>query len=319
MPLDERSCVIRPPRSDELPALYAFLSDCFPTDRPLFDELRRTGRKLYTWTPTACWTNGRIVGSAALMPVRVWLGGQAVELVGVASVATAPEHRRQGIARRLLERVLQSVDERALSSVLFTGVPDVYRSLGFQPTAQHYLVARAELAAFCCDGFDEQVCTELAPQQIERLAALYERQYPNYDGKVVRDADYWWLYAALLRFTPHSQALLCSRRGELLGYARFDRERDRITITELCAKPAAADVAEALLGFLQRQARQADAEWLSLALPPQHFAWSLLQGAAVALQEEPPGANRETFMVRPSCSAADSRLLRLQWSLADKF
>lgn len=319
MPLDERSCVIRPPKSDELPELYAFLSDCFPTDRPLFDELCRTGRKLYTWTPTACWADGRIVGSAALMPVRVWLGGRTVELAGVASVATAPEHRRQGIARRLLERILQSVDDRALPSVLFTGVPDVYRSLGFQPTAQHYRAARTSLAAFRCEGFDEQICAELDLPQIEGLAALYERQYPNYDGKVVRDADYWWLYAALLRFTPHSQALLCSRRGELLGYARFDRQQDRITITELCAKPAADDVAEALLSFLQRRALQAGAEWLSLALPPEHFAWSLLQSAAVTIDKEPPGANRETFMVRPSSSAADPRLLHLQWSLADKF
>ena len=319
MTFDDGSSVIRSPTGDELPELYTFLSDCFPTDRPLFDELRRTGRRLYTWTPTACWIHGRIVGSAALMPVRVWLGGQAIELAGVASVATAPERRRQGIARRLLERVLRSVDEQALPSVLFTGMPDVYRSLGFQPTTQHYRAARASLAAFRCEHFDEQVCTELDPRQIERLAAIYERQYPNYDGKVVRDADYWWLYAALLRFTPHSQALLCSRRGELLGYARFDRQQDRITITELCAKPAAADVAEALLGFLQRQALRAGVEWLSLALPPQHFAWPLLQGAAVAIHKEPPGANRETFMVRPSLSAADSRLLRLQWSLADKF
>ena len=322
MKIDLNACTIRTPTGDALRQLYAFLGQCFPPDRPLFEELLRVGRTFYTWTPTTLYAGPQIVGNAALMPVKVWLGHEPVTLVGVASVATASAWRRQGVARRLLDAMLETVDAQGLPSVLFTGVPDVYRSLGFQTVTQRYLAAPAAQGSFRAGPFERQIYTSLDERQCQLLAKLYAETYPNYDGKVVRDADYWWLYATLFRFAPQARIILCLRGGTLRGYARYECDAERITLSELCAAADADDVADTLLCWTQQAALEHGAAWLTWALPPGHFVWPLLERAGVSVQPEPPDAGREAFMVRlpqRGQAAWQARLGDLQWSLADKF
>ena len=57
----------------------------------------------------------------------------------------------------------------------------------------------------------------------------------------------------------------------------------------------------------------------AMMLPPDHFAWPVLRRHDVAIEPEPPGVAREAFMVRPAPGQLRPALLRLQWSLADKF
>jgi len=87
----------------------------------------------------------------------------------------------------------------------------------------------------------------------------------------------------------------------------------------LCADPSAVEVCEALLGLLRDQAARAEVDVMTFALPPDHFVWPVLRGHGVTLGPEPDGVARETFMVRPAPGLPCPDLLRLQWSLADKF
>jgi GNAT superfamily N-acetyltransferase len=319
MPLDLSACTIRVPVGDSLLPLYEFLSGCFPADRPVFDEMTRTGKRFYTLTCYALYRGQEILGNVSLMPMRVWLGGRAAPVVGVACVATAPQHRRQGVARHLLGHALGLVDRQDLPSVLFTGVPETYRGAGFQSVPQPYLAACASAMDFHARGFDGESLAALDDRPLGQLATIYAGEYPDYDGKVDRDRDYWQFYALLWNAYRRSTLLLCRRRGRLLGYARCDRHGDRLTVCELCARPSAPEVAEALLGLVQEQAGRAGVDLLSFALPPDHFVWPVLQQHAVALRPEPPGVARETFMVRPAAGHASPALLRLTWPLADKF
>ena len=81
---------IRVPSGGELVQLYEFLSECFPTDRPVFDEMSRTGKRFYTWSPHTLFHGDQIVANVSLVPMRIWLEGRAPGVIGIASVATAP-------------------------------------------------------------------------------------------------------------------------------------------------------------------------------------------------------------------------------------
>src|SRR5258706_11710949 len=47
--------------------------------------------------------DGRIEGLAALYLLEVWLGGRRVPIGGIGTLAVAPEARRAGVARALLD------------------------------------------------------------------------------------------------------------------------------------------------------------------------------------------------------------------------
>ena len=318
MKLDLAECEIRTPGGDDLLALYRMLMDVFPVDRPVFTEMIETGKRFYTWTPYALYQGAELLGSVSLMPVGIWLGGQAVEVVGIASVATRKEHRRKGVARHLMRHGLGIVDERSAPAVLLTDLPAVYEGLGFKAVKQTYPAACVPEMDFGTGGFDCELVDCLDQGRLERMASIYADEYPNYDGKVFRDRDYWRLYQMLFDLYPKSRILLCTSHERTLGYARIEVEGDRLLLSELCARADAVE-ATALLGFVADCARQVGVGLVTLALSPDHFASETLQRHGVLLQPEPAGAHRETFMVRPRPGEPPGPLERLHWSLADKF
>jgi predicted acetyltransferase len=223
------------------------------------------------------------------------------------------------VASHVLHCDLRLVDPQDVPCVLLTGLPDVYQGVGFQVVPQEYRAVRASQLHFTSGGFDGTLFESLGDARLPELARVYDQEYPNYDGKVHRDSDYWQLYAMLFHLAPQSRILLCMQGPEVLGYVRFDQDKDRLTVCELCVEPSAADVCEALLGFLREFAAHVNVEWLSLAFPPGHFAWALLRRHGVAVEPEPAGVAREAFMVRPASGKSRPSLRGLQWSLADKF
>ena len=266
---DCSECQIRVPSGGSVERLYEFLSGCLPPDRPVFAEMARTGNRFYTWTPHTLYRGSEIVGNVSLMPMRIWLEGRVTDVVGIASVATAPQCRRQGVAGHLLRYALSLVDPQQIPCVLLTGLPEVYQGVGFRAVAQECRAARVSQLNFASRGFYGKLLMSLDDARLPQLARVYAEKYPNYDGKIDRDPDYWQLYVMLFNLSPKSQVLLCVRGGEMPGYARFDQDGDRLTVCELCAEPSAVDVCEALLGFLRELAAQARVEWLRFALPPE--------------------------------------------------
>jgi hypothetical protein len=195
----------------------------------------------------------------------------------------------------------------------------MYERFGFQAVKQEYLAAPASQLGCVTHGFDREVLALVDDRRLPSLVQTYGEAYPNYDGKIDRDTGYWQFYVMLFNLLPRSKIVLCTRGGPTLGYARFDEDDDRLTVCELCAEPSAVAVCEALLGLLRDHAARAGIEVVSFALPPDHFVWPVLRRHGVTLGPEPSGVARETFMVRPAPACPNPALLRLQWSLADKF
>jgi len=267
MDVDLSKCRIRTPTGNELLSLYQMLMEVFPPDRPVFAEMIEKGRRFYTWTPYALYRGDELLGNVSLMPVRIWMAGRPVRVVGIASVATRKEHRRKGVARRLLQHALSIVDQQRAPAVLLTGLPAVYQGLGFETIGQTYLAASAERVSFSSRGLDVEILGYLDPSHLRQLAEIYAGSYPNYDGKVVRDPDYWELYQMLFNLQPRWKILSCARHGRMVGYVRVEVEDDRLLVSELCGEASAGEVAEGLLHFVADHARQAERPLISFALP----------------------------------------------------
>ncbi len=319
MEIDLSRCEIRTPTGDDLLPLYEMLMDAFPVDRAVFSQMIEKGKRFYTWTPYTLYLDDQVLGNISLIPVRIWLADEKVETVGVASVATPTAYRRKGIAKHLIRHCMNIVDRQNRSCVLFTDLPGLYEQFGFQAIAQAYLAVPAGQMNFAAARFEFRMVETLDEWCLDQMSRLYAEQYPNYNGKVVRDPDYWQLYQMLVDPYPKVRVLFCIEGGQAVGYARLELETDRLLVSEVCCAESALGVAEALLGVAAKFSRQAGLELVTLALPPDHFAWPVLRHHNIEVLPEPAAPGRETFMVRPAAGEPLGPLGRLHWSPADKF
>jgi predicted acetyltransferase len=82
---------------------------------------------------------GRPVGAATVHDLRQWWHGCAVPCAGVAGVKVAPEHRGQGIGRRLMTALLELIAARGYPlSALYPATVPLYRSLGWELAGGRY-------------------------------------------------------------------------------------------------------------------------------------------------------------------------------------
>jgi predicted acetyltransferase len=83
-------------------------------------------------TRLGAFLGGKLVGQAFDLHDRQWWDGELLGAADIAGVSVAAEARGQGLARKLLARVLAGARDRgAVVSVLFPSISTVYRALGW--------------------------------------------------------------------------------------------------------------------------------------------------------------------------------------------
>ncbi|HVB27484.1 MAG TPA: GNAT family N-acetyltransferase, partial [Mycobacteriales bacterium] len=123
---------IRPLEPDELVEAWRLGRLAFggPATQP--PDLTADHRPATRWGAFAA---GRLLAKATDLHHEQYWGAQVVPACGVAGVAVLPEHRRQGLTRRVLTALLHGADERgAAVSNLFCTSAAVYRALGWEVT-----------------------------------------------------------------------------------------------------------------------------------------------------------------------------------------
>lgn len=134
---------IEPELASDADAIRALHAAAFPTagEARLVDRLRGSGRLLVSLVARDADT-GRVVGHVAFSPVRAGDGGlgDAGVGVGLAPVAVHVEHRRRGVAERLVRNGLELCRQRGYGFAVVLGEPEYYRRFGFVPAARFGLV-----------------------------------------------------------------------------------------------------------------------------------------------------------------------------------
>ncbi len=76
---------------------------------------------------------GQALGGLGFIRMGQWFGGARVPVAGVSAVGVAPEHRGQGVARRLLRATLEELRAEGLPlSALYPSTLPVYRAAGWE-------------------------------------------------------------------------------------------------------------------------------------------------------------------------------------------
>jgi putative acetyltransferase len=120
---------VHPERPGDAAAVHAVHAASFPTDLEarLVDLLRAAGRLRVSLVAEV---DGAIVGHIAFSPVTAASGAVGA---GLAPVAVAAPHRRQGIAAALVQAGLEACRAAGFGWAVVLGEPAYYSRFGFRP------------------------------------------------------------------------------------------------------------------------------------------------------------------------------------------
>ncbi len=214
--------------------------------------------------------DGRVVSHVHLTERKIRFGSIQVPMNGVMWVGTLPEYRGLGFAQNLM----RLSDDRARESgsllqALTTGMPQFYRPLGWgvcgRQTVGQILSRNLPQAG---EGLVESRggAWQVRPwRQVELndLMALYDLQFADTTGTVVRSEDYWrWIIGR-----KYAHVIWVACQGEhVRGYA-FVKDHK---ILELAHHPAHPHALKALLGRIRAEALERAYPEVIVHAPPHH-------------------------------------------------
>ncbi|MFP4248400.1 MAG: GNAT family N-acetyltransferase [Armatimonadota bacterium] len=134
---------------------------------------------------------GTLVSQVLVCEQPLQLGGATFQCGIIDSVATDPEHRKQGLARDLMERAHEAMMDAALdAAVLYTNPDDhpyaFYRRLGYEERARASMLIGRRAGESGCGA--EPVD---AKQQADGLRALLNDYYIGHEGFSPLSEEFW--------------------------------------------------------------------------------------------------------------------------------
>jgi predicted acetyltransferase len=159
---------------------------------------------------------GRAVAACQLHPLLQWIGGRALDVAGVGTVAVSPTHRRRRLGAELMGAALRAARERGdVASALYPFRASFYRQLGYGAAGD---VLQYQVAPGSLPESPERRRVELLGDDAGRAEALafYGRWARTQAGQLERGASSWARLVA-----AHDRVLVGYRAegGALEGYA----------------------------------------------------------------------------------------------------
>ncbi len=121
--------VIRKEEPADIPAIHALVRDAFGKDGEarLINDLRASGNLALSLVASA---GSDIIGHIGFSPMS-WEG-----TIGLAPLAVASAHRRQGIGQALIEAGIEEMRVRHIGAIFVLGSDKYYPRFGFLPARQ---------------------------------------------------------------------------------------------------------------------------------------------------------------------------------------
>src|SRR5262249_13113421 len=140
----------------------------------------------------AAFVDGRMAAHVHMKPMTMWLNGAPLAMGGIADVATAPEHRRQGLAGGLMRRVLARMrDEGMPLSMLYPSFFALYPRFGYALASMHRRLDGAAAALDLLRTAEPGRVERVDVERWQELAAVYDAALPGANGAIDRD-ELWW-------------------------------------------------------------------------------------------------------------------------------
>ncbi len=217
-----------------------------------------------------------IPGCLRRIEMGQFFGGKSVSLCGIAGVATAPEARGKGHARRMMEACVREMHEKGEAiGGLYCSTQALYRQSGFEQ-AGHRFIIRVPVSRLL-GGPKARNVIVLKDSDQPRIEKCYRQFASAYNGMLDR-SEYIWKRIKERPDSKNQGYGVLDERGELGGYLFMTQGRDPNSIRqELQLSDIAFTSAEAgrqLIAFLADYEPMAD--WIQIGGGPLHPLLTLL-------------------------------------------
>src|SRR5699024_5701581 len=177
--------------------------------------------------------DGKLAGKLHIIPLEVMINGQKYTMGGISSVATWPEYRRLGIAKKLLHHALvQMKEEGQVLAYLHPFLASFYRKYGweFAFSRRHDYIP--------IEQFKQSWKTKGTVKREERDASILNDIYTihskRYNGMLIRD-DLWWQQSVLTDRHMHV-VYAYNEDGVAEGYMIYQVVDRVLTVKEMAYK-----------------------------------------------------------------------------------
>jgi predicted acetyltransferase len=274
MPMPQRvmdGLVVRPAREEDLERMVEIHGASYPVSGSFERQKRDVTRDPWGGLQArrVVEKGGHLLGCGALYALEVWIGGRKVPVGGIASVAVAPEARRQGVARALLTAMHAEMESSgAVLSLLYPFEEGFYARLGYGVTCPLLTLRVPSRKLLSLEGVGKSAGLTTVAADGSRAMALYEEVARLASGRIARSEVRW-----LERFSKENRYWMgvASHVGDtavsasdlrLEAYASFSHEsrtgdkQPTLVVHELTARDDAAK--RALLVAIGRQCDQVE-------------------------------------------------------------
>jgi predicted acetyltransferase len=296
---------------DELELFGNYVSDAFVMDSERAASWLELSVKSSLHDTRVLEEDGEIKAGLRIIYPDLWLGQGKVKMAGISSVATPPQHRRQGCINRLLEAVMREHREAGYNiSTLYPFYFPFYKKFGYELAANSKKI-KVKMSAL--QKFRPKAkgrWREISHADWQILNVLYESYCRGNFGLITR-SEFRWSWAILrqrLKDTKHAYVWY-NQEGEARAYVIYNmhtiKDWDReMQIQEMVWRDYTAR--HEVLAFLANHDSQAEA--VIWETNPDDAFFALLDDPREAEQTLSPG-----YMLR--ILDAKKALLERSWQV----
>jgi predicted acetyltransferase len=302
---------IRPATESDLPTIARIGAQAFPgVDAKTREKQIRESSQIAVEDILVAEESGRLLGSATVIPMEMWWAGTKWPTGGLASVAVAPEARRQGAATRLCDAAVERLRERGVPlCLLYPFEVDFYSTLGWSLVG---LRREVTLRPSALPTGERGEVVWLDPrEEANALMRCHDEWLEQRGVGLVRHPAAW------SRIFEQPWQWFGVRRGdELDGYVAMCDDRNPVTIChtlrigEITA--LSSESQRALMAFLHDQRAQVD--WVELSLPAETPVEAMVSSPRTPGQTDLGCGN---FLCSQICTGAMVRVLDWPRLMAD--
>ncbi|TQS76177.1 GNAT family N-acetyltransferase [Ornithinibacillus gellani] len=176
------------------------------------------------------WMDGeKIAAKLHLLPLSVYIQGRKFSMGGVASVATWPEYRRQGMAKHLMKHAIHYMrDHGQVVSFLAPFSYAFYRQYGWEHAfnLKHYTIPIEVLRK----NWDTTGYVRRIKDYDPVLDDVYTSYAKRFAGAMARDVQ-WWKQRVLRK--EYYIAVAYTADGTANGYVLYQVKDNKVTVSEL--------------------------------------------------------------------------------------
>lgn len=171
----------------------------------------------------------KLAGKVHTIPLEIYLGGEVLKMGGIASVATWPEYRRQGIAKKLIYEAIKEMDEAGVPlSYLHPFNAGFYRKLGWELAFDQYKLKIPTSALHAIQAHDASYVRR--KEDLADLKAVYNAFAQQYNGMLKR-SDHWWENRVMSDDKWH-KAVSYNAADEPDGYLIYAVEKNNLHVRD---------------------------------------------------------------------------------------